>query len=215
MKETHDHGIEDAALAAAGELGEGLADELRFRFKGELEPGERLLWAARSDPPFEPVTAGYYVCAAISLVCLAVGVAIAVPRGNRHFNDGSEVTGALVFLGIGCLFLIGLIAAWNSRRTERRRYRDTCYAITDRRAIVWSPEPKGAAIRVQTISRGQVRNLVRIERPDGSGSLELYAERDNVDFEWHPFGFKHIPEVRRVEQIIRNNLIKSEQDHLS
>jgi hypothetical protein len=194
----------------AEDVDDGLTDDVRAPFKGELEPGERLLWAARSDPPVEPVPAGFYVCIAIALVCLAVGVSLVAPRGNRHVvNDGS-MTGGLVFLGIGCLFVIGLIATWHNRWSERRRLSKVRYAITDRRAIVWAPERRGDAIRVHTVPRGQVTNLVRIERPDGSWSLEFSGERDNIDFEWHPFGFKHIPEVRRVEHIIRNNLIKSD-----
>jgi len=203
--------IHDVSLAATSELGGGLTDDLRARLKGELEPGERLLWAARSDPPFEPPSAGFLVSIAIALVCLAVGVAIAAPRENRHAVNDSTMTAGLVFLGIGCLFVIGLIAAWRNRWSERRRLSNVCYAITNRRAIVWAPEPKGDAIRVHTVPRGQVRKLVRIECPNGSGSLEFSGEWENIDFEWHPFGFKHIPEVRRVEQIIRNNLITSEQ----
>jgi len=206
---------DDVSFAAASDVGDSLTDDLRARFKGELEPGERLLWAARSDPPVTPLAAGYYVSIAIALVCLGVGIAILAPRGNRHSVDDSTMTAGLVFIGIGCLFVIGLIAAWNNRWSERRRLSNVCYAITDRRAIVWAPEPKGDAIRVQVVARGQLRNLVRVERPDGSGSLEFSGEGDYVAVHWPPFGFMHIPEVRRVEQIIRNNLIMSEQVPLS
>jgi len=210
-----DNQLRDYSSTPADDISDGPADELRALVKGELDPGERLLWAARSDPPFEPIGAGFYVCTAIALLCLGVGVALVAPRGNRQFVDDGSITAGLVFLGIGGLFVIGLIAAWNNRRTERRRFSSVCNAITERRAIIWTPEPKGGAIRVQTVARGQVKNLVRIERPDGSGSLEFSGEWDSINFEWHPFGFKHIPEVRRVEQIIRTTLIKSEPVPLS
>jgi len=208
-------GIDDVSFAVASDLGDSLTDDLRARFKGELEPGERLLWSAQSDPPVTPLAAGYYVSSAMALVCLGAGVAILAPRGSRRALDDSTITAGLVFIGLGCLIVIGLIAAWRNRWTERRRLSNVCYAITDRRAIIWAPEPKGDAIRVQTVARGQVKNVVRLERPDGSGSLEFSGDGDHVAVHWHPFGFMHIPEVRRVEQIIRNNLIKSEQDHLS
>jgi hypothetical protein len=44
------------------------------------------------------------------------------------------------------------------------------------------------------------------------GDLEFSGHGDNVDYRWYPFGFKHIADVRRVEQIIRNNLMPTEHD---
>ena len=54
----NDHRMTDFSLAAEGELDGGLTDDLAARVKGELEPGERLLWAGRSDPPIEPIVRG-------------------------------------------------------------------------------------------------------------------------------------------------------------
>jgi hypothetical protein len=82
----------------------------------------------------------------------------------------------------------------------RHRLVNTCYAITDRRVIMWTPEPRGDAVGVQALGRGQIKSLVRIERPDGSGHLEFYGR----------FKFTYVPEVRRVEQIVRSNLMTSE-----
>jgi hypothetical protein len=31
------------------------------------------------------------------------------------------------------------------------------------------------------------------------------------EFDWHDFGFKDIHDVRRVEQIVRNNLVSTEK----
>jgi hypothetical protein len=101
------------SLANTNELEDGLNDDLRSRVKCELEPGERLLWAARCDTSPEPWGAGFYV------VC--------------------------------------------------------------------------------------------IERPAGSGTLEFYGTRADVDFGYyHSFRFAGVPDVRRVEQIVRNNLMTSE-----
>jgi hypothetical protein len=124
-------GADDLSFAATEEFGGDLTEELRARVKRELEPGERLLWAACSlAPPFR----------------------------------------------IGRGFL------------------------------------KGDAIRVQTVARGQVGNLIRVERPDGSGTLEFAGTRGPVDFDYsNRFQFERVPEVRRVEQIVRNNLVTSER----
>ena len=192
---------EDFSLAHGHELEDRLSDDLRARVKRELEPGERLLWAARCDPPVEPRGMGYYVLCTITLCLLGLGLFLIVPaRVTARWNDGSKMVIGLAFLGIACLFLMGLVTGWIGRRTERRRLVNTCYGITDRRVIMWAPESKGDAVRVQAVGRGQVKNLVRIERPDGSGHLEFYGR----------FKFTHVPEVRRVEQIVRSNLLTSD-----
>jgi len=207
------------SLAPVDDMSDGLTDDLRARVKSELEPGERLLWAARSDPPVQRVGAGFYVCSAIALLLIGVSLGFSVlgytdAQGHDHVGDQSAMMGALMYLGYGCVFVIGLILVWRSRLRERLRKASTCYAVTDRRAIVWAPEAKGDAIRVQALARGQFSNLVRVERPDGSGNLEFRetsAPRGDVDFDVGPcFTFEHVPEVRRVEQIVRNNLIASE-----
>ncbi len=206
-----DNPLGDYSSTLAGDIGDELADDLRALIKGELEPGERLLWAARSHPPFEPPSAGFYVSFSIAMLFFGVGLAIVSRQRNRVFVDDTALIYGLSLLGIGCLVAIGMVAAWNSRRSERRRLSRVRYAVTDRRAIIWTPEPKGVAIRIQTLFQGQIRTLVRVERPDGSGSLEFSRRPVDLDFEWPVVGFQHIPDVRRVEQIIRNNLINSDQ----
>ena len=42
----------DFSVAPIGDSFDALTDELRASVKGELEPGERLLWAARSELTF-------------------------------------------------------------------------------------------------------------------------------------------------------------------
>jgi hypothetical protein len=88
---------------------------------------------------------------------------------------------------------------------------NTCYAVTNRRAIVWTPELNSDAMRVQALGRPLLKNLVRVERPDGSGHLQFSDEPPDLEFGYyHRFMFAHIREVRRVEQIVRNNLMMSE-----
>ncbi len=114
------------------------------------------------------------------------------------------------FLGFGGAFVIGLVVNSSIRVRDRRRTATVCNALTDRRAIVWTPETDGDAVRVQTVARGQVGNLVRIERPDGSGTLEF--SRTHSDFDYYQrLKFENIPDVRRVEQIVRNNLMPNER----
>jgi hypothetical protein len=91
------------------------------------------------------------------------------------------------------------------------RQANACYAVTDRRAISWVPEPKGDAIRVRTLPRGNIGEVTRVERPDGSGSLEFSLTEGSHYYAFCHYGFRHIPEVRRVEQIIRNTLMTTDR----
>jgi hypothetical protein len=203
---------DDFSLAGTNELEDRLSDDLRARVKRELEPGERLVWAAWSNPPVEPHGVGFYVVRMITLGFLVLGLYLIVPRRHvRHWDDGSGKVVGIGALLISGLAIMSMTANWNNRRKERRRQMGTCYAVTDRRAIVWAPELDGRAIRAQAMRRPLVKNLVRIERPDGSGHLGFSDEPVALAFGYyHQFAFAHIPDVRRVEQIVRNNLITSE-----
>src|SRR4051794_29960999 len=93
---------DDASFAAAGDFDDSLTDELRARFKGELEPGERLLWAARSSPPPVPLGAGYFIASGAALLVLDLGVgAIALSLGDlraRSLNESPMPLGIILCL---------------------------------------------------------------------------------------------------------------------
>jgi hypothetical protein len=75
------------------------------------------------------------------------------------------------------------------------------------------PEPDGKATRIQALARGRFRNLSRVESPDGSGHLEFSGTQGDHSFDYfNPFKFAHVREVRRVEQIVRSNLITSDSN---
>jgi hypothetical protein len=155
---------------------------------------------------------------AIAMILLVLGVvgiaSFSIARRHHHFDDGSIGVG-LLFVGVACAIVVGLIANWNSRRSEFRRRSNILYAVTDQRAIVWTPERKGGAVRIKTVQRGQVMTVERVQRPDGSGNLYFATGGRHVspeaDFDWYDFGFKDIHDVRRVEQIVRNNLVSVEK----
>ena len=184
--------------------------ELRARIKGELEPGERVLWAGWSSPPLAPPGLGSYFVGAVSLVLLvfgAISCAHAVGRPMALPDENSMALGIVLCI-VGILFSSGLIASFLARRNARRRGAGVSYAVTDRRVIIWTPEPNSDGIRILTMPGAQIRNIVRVQRLDGSGDLELFSTSQEISYYYHSGpGFKHIPEVRRVEQIIRSNLM--------
>jgi hypothetical protein len=198
---------------ANDDLATDLTEDLRARVKSELEPGERLLWSSRSVPPPAAIGARYFIFGTIALVLFALGlVAIAYTLGGPRpvfANRESTIPLGLFLCGVGgVMFALTVAVGWGSR-VELRRKANVCYAITDRRAIVWLPEPQPDAVRVISLRRGRIKSVERVERGDGSGNLEFSWPRIHHSH-WRLSGFEHIPEVRRVEQIVRNNLMQDE-----
>ena len=192
------------------DLSNGLNDGLRARVKSELEPGERLLWAGWSSPPLAPLGRGFYFLGAVSLVLLvfgAINCGYALGRPEAHRDENSMALGIMLCV-VGALFSSGLIGSLFARRNAPGRGTGVSYAVADRRVIIWTPEPSSDGIRIFTMPGAQIQNIVRVQRPDGSGDLEFSdSPKMNCHYYWGGPGFKHIPEVRRVEQIIRNNLM--------
>lgn len=202
------------------EFGDGLAEDLRARVKAELEPGERLLWAARSAPPPVRMNPPFFVALGVGLAFLAGGVFVIslasrdprvrddnVPIAYRTQSDMQPAIG----VGIGLIVIGGVTLAFTigghvARRIARVRQADTRYAVTDRRAIAWIPDAKSEGTRVLSLPRGHIRTVVRVERPDGSGSLELTLVHHSPYHQFQQEGFKSIPDVRRVEHVVRNHL---------
>jgi hypothetical protein len=205
-----DNELDRVSFAPDEEFHGDLTEQLRARVKGELEPGERLLWAARSlGEPFALGTA-FLIVAGVAVVLLAIATwLIAFPSAWGHF-DADRATKGFVCGAFGLVLTLGLLANLFSRRVARSRMTRVCYALTDRRAIIWVPEPRSDATRVYTILRGRIKSLVRVERPDGTGDLEFSVTDSFPDFHWYPLAFKRVADVRRVEQIVRNNLIRAD-----
>lgn len=200
-----------AGFFAAGgdEVGDGLDELLRARVKGELEPGERLLWAGRSMPPRPRFGVAYFAWFTVAMLFLGFGLfgiihALSAPRPQFNNDDPSMAMGTALSV-IGGIILTVTIASAVAKRLQAARETSVCYAVTDRRAISWEPEENGDAVRVHSWPKGRIGDVARVERPDGSGSLEFTLAKD-TRFYWPPAGFKHIQEVRRVEQIVRHNL---------
>ena len=108
----------------------------------------------------------------MALIVLVLGAA-GVIRANQsfRFSDGTDMALGMIFLAVSAVMIVGLFANWRWRMKQHQRDSHVCYAITDRRAIVWTPEPSGNAVKIKTFRRGEVRNVVRIETPEGSGSV--------------------------------------------
>jgi hypothetical protein len=217
MDDESRHGQDEFSGAAIGDAFDSLNDDVSARVKAELEPGERMLWVGRSLPAYQAAGYVFYAFCAIALVVLCLGL-IGMSRGldRQRVHDGTEMVAGMVFTAFAFAVVLGLIGNWRWRAGERVRAAEVLYAITDRRAIIWTPEPKGNAVRIRTIPRGEISTLVRLQRPDGSGSLFFSSTQSDalreMDADYYQFGFRDVADVRRVEQIVRNYLMGSERE---
>lgn len=197
---------DDLFPAIEDDFGDGLTEDLRARVKSELESGERLLWVARSSPP--PVTTGkgYFIAFGIGLLFAAGGVAVIIRSfGRPRFHNDAAFDGVMMMIA-GSAVAAATIAVRISAAYRRERQANTYYALTDRRAISWIPESKDGSIRVRSLGRGRIQDVARVERPDGTGTLEFTLPRASTEYPAPKEEFKDIPEVRRVEQLVRIHL---------
>jgi hypothetical protein len=210
--QTRTHERQELPAPDDSALWSGLDDDLRARVKAELEPGERPLWASMAYLKATPLGPKFFLgsMAAPALIVLAY---CAIANGLGHLgpppraNDAAPIVLGIVAFMFALMLAAGLSIRATNGWAERRRMSKTCYAVTDRRAILWIPDPKTGAVRVISVLRGQIDGVVRAELPDGSGDLEIACDQYLGHCPWYPFGFRNVPDVRRVEQIVRTNLI--------
>jgi hypothetical protein len=170
----------------------------------QLDGGERLLWSGSPDP-------GTVAMGALPISLFGIpfgGFACFWVWGAWHqVSRSASAPGPwILFPLFGLPFVmvgLGLISMpfWVWLGAKR-----TVYAITERRAIIIS----GFGARgVSSFTHSEICDLTRIEKADGSGTL-WFATRPFTSSNGMQrnlrVGFQGIPDVRQVEQLIRDNL---------
>ncbi len=196
----------DPWAAEAGPI--EIPEDLLAWIKPELEPGERLLWVSRADRGAAPRSwRGHRAGAAWAAGWLAVGLASIVgsfrsPAWARQAETGLSSTG-IIFGAVGMLIGFGTLVSLVAEVRERRLLGRRVYALTDRRAILWSPVAGSEAVTVHVYPRGSIRpeQIERTQFPDGGGTLAILG-----GFSIHG-KFEGIADVRRVEELVRRFLV--------
>lgn len=194
---------------------EMIPPEVAARVKSELAPGERLLWSGQPVPGRAALVTLPLVIFAVPFTGFAcfwsmlatglggmAGLSIRGPGGA-----GFGLIGALMGL-FGLPFLLIGLAMLTAPFWAYRMARQTCYALTDRRAITWNANPFGG-VRVRSFTPQALARIARNERADGSGDLifEEYATRDRHGHRRvTAFGFMNIRDVHAVEDLLRKTL---------
>jgi hypothetical protein len=170
-----------------------LSPELEARVRSELAEGERLVWL--SQPRL-----GLFMHQSVPYVLFGIPWAVGwVSFFVFWVRDQGMDTPFAILSVIFFTISIGLLGSplWFYRKGQR-----TCYALTDRRAIV--VQPVSFRIEMRSYTPDGLLSISRRERRDGAGDL-IFAEvrtEDQVRRE----GFLAIDRVREVEDLLRKTL---------
>jgi hypothetical protein len=192
---------------------DALPEELAEFVKPELQPGERLLWAAVEQP--RPASAIKFPLSSLLLALVSLGVSAASFTGIFGVYRQSFLSVEGLMIGVGIVAaIVGIIAGGVAieQLSNRGRSLKKTYALTDRRAIIWMPRKDSKAVEVFTMSRGSINAIHRLEYPDGSGDVKF--RQPSEEYYYVP-GFDCITNVRAVEDLVRRTLIDTDQSFRS
>lgn len=178
--------------------------ELQQRVTRELQPGEVVRWAGQPDPS-RLMRQGFLIWlffipwTAFSLFWIWGAAGFRLPDFSGPFSFFPLFGLPFLFIGIG-----GLLSPWWLRSNARY----TVYVISNTRAFMLAGK---RSVKMVSWQAGQLEQITRIERPDGSGDLvfDIEMRRGNrgstVE---HKRGFMALRDVRTAESFI-NTLVAS------
>jgi len=175
--------------------------EVARLYDQELERGESTRWsghpnARRIALKALPVLLFAIPWTAFALFWMAGAAGFKVPDFSKPGIQTFFPLFGIPFVLIGLLMLSAPYWAWRGARR-------TGYFITDRRVIIIEKGWRGFEVR--TFLPGQLGEMVRTQRKDGSGDLVFDREyrHGKNGTQTVRIGFLGIPDVRQVEAIIR------------
>jgi hypothetical protein len=191
-----------------------LTPELEARVKAELQPDERLVWVGQPRPDLFVRAAFFLVPFGLVFGGFALFWIVGSAAMMGGFGANQGFPGFLNFFPLcGVPFLLVGLAMVLSPIWLRRRARQTVYALTSKRAIIWEPGLVGS-VTVRNYSAAGLGRMTRTERADGSGDLvfeEFVTTSTNSEgyrtSTTNRRGFLGIDNVRKVEELIRLTLL--------
>lgn len=192
-----------------------LSEEIVERVKSELEPGERLLWAAKGTK-LESAQ-GDFVGPIIWAVSFWLGCGFLIAGAFGFSKSLPEIVWILALLGIilgfiAFLITVGTLASWGSSGFQKRKPGESFYALTDRRAVLWQPVgDHRSGVSIQSVHPGMLRYVTRVEYPDGFGDVQFVTADQHLAHP--PWGFLGVTNVRLVESMATRVLIAPMAEH--
>jgi hypothetical protein len=195
-----------------------LSESERDAVEGELDKGERLVWADKPDVR-TAFLRGFIVTAALGSVALVMFIVLIVLIVAMGFKDTG---GVVVFLILGAIFLAALGGAIAAPYANRWRMSKVFYAFTTKRALAWNCAWSGkialnvyepadmAKLYRQNLSRGEdgVGNLIF------GVSVQTKKTREGNVQTFTRYGFFMIPRAATVEKMLRETLLDPFLDKL-
>jgi hypothetical protein len=197
-----------------------LPDELDHRVRCELQTGESLVWTGQPLPRrflrqsipillfgiFWTAFSVFWMAGASGMLFGAAGGAGGLGGLDVFFSCFPLFGVPFVLIGLGML----ASPFWMYRRA-----RLTCYALTDRRAIVWAAGWLGST-EVRSFKAPDLEKMARRDYADGSGDLifqEFVTVTRDSDSDLRSVrterGFLAIENVREVEELVRRTLLSA------
>jgi hypothetical protein len=199
-----------------------LPADLDARVRSELSDGERLLWVGQPRPSrFEVVVAFLAALFGIPFIAFAVlwidsltSKALPGAAGPVRFNGRPVAVEDQKLVALfGVPFLLVGLWLFSSAYRLRRRAKRTCYALTDRRAMLWLPGWWGGT-KTRSYAPEDWRNAYCIADENGYGHLvfektvKSYTDEDGKEHKYDVIhGFKNIDRVREVEASVKRALL--------
>jgi hypothetical protein len=206
-------GVEGNAMASAnGPEVDELSAVMWAQVQSELAPGECLIWAGRAhlQPGAQQVVfAAFWGVFGLGLVILGIALFKSLlfkPRGQG--DDLHSIIGVAAAAMGAFLLLVTVVLALQAVGRESRARR-TCYALTNRRAIVWRPPEGSSGTEVRSFWPADFNALFRVDHGDGSGDLIFHEITVVIGLKPQPIrqGFLGIRRVRHVEALLRETLL--------
>ena len=183
-----------------------LPPDLQRQVQAELRPGERLVWAAQPLPRLLRWQSLGLFLFAIPWTAFAVFWVAAAAHGTWH--HGHPAGAGFLFPLFGLPFVVIGVGMLSAPPWAGRTARQTAYAITDQRAVVFRGRAFGRR-SVDSFEPDRLTGITRNERADGTGDLifEQFAQRRGTGTSTVRRGFLAIGDVRPVEDLIYNTLL--------
>lgn len=192
-----------------------LPDDLDARVRSELDRGEQLLWVGQPRPDRFARRAIPIALFGIPFTAFAI---FWISMASFAAMKGVPNAGPLGVIGVcfplfGVPFVLvglGMLSSpfWAGRKAKR-----TCYALTDRRAILFDAGMFGS-VEVRSYRPAELTKMFRREKADGSGDL-IFEEQIQLRSGSHNSrtlrtqdrGYLGIDNVRAIEELVRKALL--------
>ena len=168
----------------------------------EMQSGERVVWMDQPIPSRLAHSTWPIVVFGMPWTIFAVFWMVGASWGTSQMQGPS---GFKFFSLFGLPFVLIGVAMLSSPFWVRRSAQRSAYVLTDRRAILFRANWRGA-VNVRSFNPDQLTNIQRVQERDGSGDV-IFAQdipRDNDGNRVsRNVGFLAIREVKAVEDLVR------------